>query len=54
MIVDKKGYFMTQRQIPKMALIKPYLEDGILKLAAPGVCDIEIPIQPTNKIIICR
>ena len=36
MIVDKNGRFITQRQLPHMALIQPSLEDGTLTLNARG------------------
>lgn len=36
MIVDQNGRFITQRQLPQMALIQPSLNDGILTLTASG------------------
>lgn len=47
MVIDaEKGSFLTQRQLPKMALIKPRLEGDSLILSAPGQADLEITIQP--------
>ncbi len=40
---DKENKFITQRQMPKMALIEPSIKNGILTLNAPGMTEIEIP-----------
>jgi uncharacterized protein YcbX len=45
-IVDQYGIFMTQRTYPRMALVRPRVEDGILTLSAPGMPDITVP-RPT-------
>jgi len=45
MIVDKKNKFITQRQIPKMALIKPSFEGASLILNAPGMDPLKIPLK---------
>lgn len=37
MIVDEKREFLTQRDLPRMALVKPRLIDGILEMTAPGM-----------------
>ena len=44
MIVDKNNLFRTQRQVPKMALIKTGIIDNSLMLRAPGMTEIRIPI----------
>lgn len=44
-IVDQYGIFMTQRTYPRMALIHPRIDDGVLTLSAPGMPDITVP-QP--------
>src|SRR5579862_4284415 len=36
MLVDAGGRFITQREVPRLALIAPVL-DGALKLSAPGM-----------------
>lgn len=55
MIVDEQGSFKTQRQIPKMALIKPSIEDDNLVLNAQGKSPIHVPIyKELNKKINCR
>ena len=37
MIVDPRGHFLTQRQLPRMALIHPTRTADTLTLAAPGM-----------------
>ena len=37
MIVDEKGEFLTQRELPRMALVSPRLIDGGLEMTAPGM-----------------
>ena len=37
MVVDAQGMFLTQRTLPRMALIRPQLVGGELVLAAPGM-----------------
>ncbi len=36
MVVSEDGQFLTQREYPRMALVVPRLEDGVLELSAPG------------------
>lgn len=43
MVTTAAGQFMTQRQYPQMARIRPALEDGMLVLRAPGMDDLRIP-----------
>nr|WP_042183697.1 MOSC N-terminal beta barrel domain-containing protein [Kibdelosporangium sp. MJ126-NF4]CEL15750.1 Flavodoxin reductases (ferredoxin-NADPH reductases) family 1 [Kibdelosporangium sp. MJ126-NF4]CTQ93676.1 Flavodoxin reductases (ferredoxin-NADPH reductases) family 1 [Kibdelosporangium sp. MJ126-NF4] len=44
MVVDQNGTFITQRTQAKMAVVRPTLGDGTLKLAAPGFDDAEFDI----------
>lgn len=44
LVVNQSGQFVTQRQIPKMALIKPIILPSGVKLEAPGLKPIEVPI----------
>lgn len=45
MVVDAgSGRFVTQREMPRMALVEPALDDGALRLAAPGRGGVEIAI----------
>jgi hypothetical protein len=44
MVVDCDGQCLTQREYPKMALIKPSFVDGKLVLQAIGVTPLDIPL----------
>ncbi|ONI72975.1 hypothetical protein ALI144C_44230 [Actinosynnema sp. ALI-1.44] len=44
MVVDQNGKFITQRTMAKMALVRPSLGDGTIKLAAPGFDDAEFDV----------
>ena len=37
MIVDANREFLTQRDLPRMALVRPRLLDGVLEMTAPGM-----------------
>ena len=37
MIVDEKGEFITQREVPRMALVSPRLTGGVLEINATGM-----------------
>jgi uncharacterized protein len=41
LIVDARGRFLTQRELPAMALIGTAIEDSRLRLSAPGLPDME-------------
>lgn len=43
MVVDEGGGFVTQRQHPRMVLIRPTTVDGRLGLAAPDVAPLDVP-----------
>lgn len=44
MVVDSHGVGLTQREHPRMALIKPALKGDTLELQAPGMLRLEIPL----------
>lgn len=44
MIVDETGQFLTQRELPKMALIEPALNEDALTLSAPGQSAISLRV----------
>jgi len=48
MAVDVHGKFLSQRTIPKMALIEPLLMDHGLLLKAPNAEPVEIPFHATK------
>jgi uncharacterized protein YcbX len=46
MVVDDDGQFLTQRDYPRMALVKPALDNGVLTLSAPGLAPHRVaPVQ---------
>jgi uncharacterized protein len=45
MLVDDDGSFVSQRQVPKMALIVPAIGPRSIVLSAPGMPDAEVPFQ---------
>ncbi|MBC7895869.1 MAG: MOSC domain-containing protein [Cytophagaceae bacterium] len=47
MIVDADGGFLTQREVPRMALVVPLLASGALWLSGEGMPDLEV-LQDAN------
>lgn len=45
MVVDDDGQFLTQREHPKMALIRTSINNRKLVLYAPGIVPLEIPLD---------
>ena len=45
MVVDAEGDMLTQRELPRMALIQPALTADTLVLQAPGLADLHLPVQ---------
>jgi uncharacterized protein YcbX len=43
MLVTEEGQFLTQREFPRMALIKPRPDGGNLRVSAPGMGDLLLP-----------
>ena len=37
MVIDERGHFLTQRELPRMALIAPRVSGGAMEVAAPGM-----------------
>ena len=46
MVVDAMGHGMTQRTLPRMALVqpRPHLQDNALVLQAPGQAALSVPL----------
>lgn len=42
MVVDETGRFLTQRELPRLALVRTSLVDGHLRLAAPHMPDLAV------------
>jgi len=53
MIVDDAGCFLTQRELPSLALISPRSDADTLSLTAPGMTPVSIPIVrgPGNETV---
>lgn len=45
MVVDAEGDMLTQRELPRMALIQPALTSDTLVLQAPDHADLHVPLQ---------
>lgn len=48
MLVDGAGQFLTQREHPRMALIRPSIQDGQLLLQAKGMQPLSIPLETAD------
>lgn len=46
MVVDDEGGHLTQRNDPRLALVRPALEGEKLVLAAPGMEPLALPLEP--------
>jgi uncharacterized protein YcbX len=45
MLVDDDNDFVSQRKVPELALITPTLGEASVTLAAPGMADVEVPLE---------
>jgi uncharacterized protein YcbX len=52
MIIDNDRQFLSQRKLPKMALIKTALTDNHLILSAPAMENLLLPLEPVDGQII--
>jgi uncharacterized protein YcbX len=54
MVVDHKGVFITQRELPMLALIQPAFENGCLRLEAPEMPAAYVALEhkrpPTRRV----
>lgn len=49
MVVDEAGVFMTQRELPRMALIQPRLKHFEMVLRAPGMLALHIALDTVEE-----
>lgn len=49
MVVDAEGRFVTQRELPRMALIRPTLKQLEMVLRAPGMLALHIALDTVEK-----
>lgn len=52
MLVDADGQFLSQRRLPRMALIKTQLTDDTLWLSAPGMDNLPLSLLPAKGDIV--
>ena len=56
-IVDVAGRFVSQRELPRLALIGTALSDGALRLTAPGLTPLTVPLAqsgPERRVTVWR
>lgn len=53
-IVDDQGEFFSQRELPRMALIETRLTSSALRLKAPGMLGLEIPLASEGDVVQVR
>ncbi|MDD2865143.1 MAG: MOSC domain-containing protein [Methylococcales bacterium] len=52
MLIDEQGQFLSQRRLPKMALIQTRLTESELILSAPNFADLHLSLEPKDGAII--
>jgi len=50
-VVDEHGEFLSQRELPKMALIETRLDSTALRLKAPGMLALEVPLASEGDVL---
>nr|WP_230681313.1 MOSC N-terminal beta barrel domain-containing protein [Paracidovorax cattleyae] len=50
MVVDAAGEFLTQRTVPRMALVRPQLDAQAMALHAPGMPVLRVPLQSAGPV----
>jgi uncharacterized protein YcbX len=49
LLVDEDWRFLTQREIARMALIKPDVDERCMRLSAPGMSGFELPVDQDGR-----
>ena len=49
MLVDAQGRFLSQRELSRMALIRPQIDGAMLRVHAPGMAELVLPMDATAK-----
>ncbi len=49
MVVDERGVFVTQRELPRMALIQPQLKHHDMVLRAPGMLALHVALDQVEQ-----
>jgi uncharacterized protein len=50
MVVDRRGQFITQRTQPRLALVQPAIDRDTLRVTAPGMPALELPLYPAPSV----
>jgi MOSC domain-containing protein len=50
MAVDRDGEFLSQRSHPRLALVAPGIGNGVLRVDAPGMPTLELPLEPSSAV----
>ena len=50
MVVDPRGRFITQRTHPRLALVRPAIDGDTLRVTAPRMPALELPLQPAPAV----
>ena len=53
-VVDDRGEFLSQRELPKMAQIETRLAGGSLRLKAPGMLQLDVPFESEGDVVKVR
>lgn len=51
MLISASGRFLTQRELPRMALIQPRVSAGELLLQAPDMPPLRVPLEQAHRIV---
>jgi uncharacterized protein YcbX len=51
MVVDGAGEFISQRNAPRLALVVPTVLDDTLRVEAPGMPPLELPLDPRPTVV---
>lgn len=57
MVVDDNGVFISQRTVPRIALVVPRIADGAITLAVPGMPTVTVPVvedAPRSSAVVWR
>ncbi|HEX2729229.1 MAG TPA: MOSC N-terminal beta barrel domain-containing protein [Rubrobacteraceae bacterium] len=52
MLVDDNGVFLSQREAPRLALVRVAITDDALVVAAPGMSALQVPLQPEPATVV--
>jgi len=52
MVVDQGGRLVTQREHPRLALLRPALDADRLTVNAPGAAPLVLPLHPTESVVV--